>query len=91
MDPREFTLKGGAEYFTANISADERHREEMPRLVAAWLFAKGLDLGNRNEIEKGLESVRAGAKHSSDLRQRFFDGIHRFVEDGGTYRDLIAL
>lgn len=89
LDPGEFVLKGGAEYFTANIADDERHREEMPRLVATWLHSNGVDLNRPTEVERGLEPVRAGARYSADLRQEFFDGIYRFVGNGGTFRDLV--
>lgn len=82
MEPDEFILKGGAEYFTANIAADERHREQMPILVATWLQANGVDLEDHAKLEKGLEPIRAGARHSSDLRQKFFEGIYEFVWGG---------
>lgn len=86
--PDDFVLQGGAEYFTANIADDERHREEMPRIVATWLASQGVNLENREALEVGLEDVRAGVHHSADLRKQFFDGIHRFVSSGGTTRDL---
>ncbi len=90
IDPDDFVLKGGAEYFTANIADDERHREDMPRLVAAWLDAKGVEIGNSAELEKALEPVRAGIKHSADLRQKFFDGVYHFVKNGGTIHQLLG-
>jgi pyrroloquinoline quinone (PQQ) biosynthesis protein C len=89
LDPASFILNGGAEYFTANIADDERHRQEMPRLVATWLFANGINLDNPSEVTKGLEPVRAGARHSANLRQEFFDDIYHFVNAGGMYRDLV--
>jgi pyrroloquinoline quinone (PQQ) biosynthesis protein C len=89
IDPESFILNGGAEYFTDNIADDKHHREEMPRLVATWLFANGVNLDNPSEVTKGLEPVRAGARHSTKLRQEFFDGIYRFVNAGGTCRDLV--
>jgi pyrroloquinoline quinone (PQQ) biosynthesis protein C len=89
LDPTDFVLNGGAEYFTANISDDERHRQEMPSLVATWLCAGGINLNDPTEVLKGLEPIRAGAKYSADLRQRFFRGIYEFVGHGGTFRDLI--
>ncbi|MFI5397950.1 MAG: iron-containing redox enzyme family protein [Candidatus Binatia bacterium] len=90
MEPDEFVLKGGAEYFTANIADDERHREEMPRLVATWLHSNGVNLGDPDHVERGLEPVRAGVRRSADLRAAFFDGIYHFVQAGGTFRDLVA-
>jgi pyrroloquinoline quinone (PQQ) biosynthesis protein C len=90
LDPTDFVLNGGAEYFTANISDDERHRQEMPSLVATWLCANGIDLNDRNEVSRGLEPIRAGAKYSADLRQQFFHGIYDFVNHGGKLRDLIS-
>jgi hypothetical protein len=73
----------------ANIADDERHREEMPRIVAALLKLRGIDLNDSQQISQGLGSVRAGAAYSSDLREKFFQGIYGFVESGNTYRDLI--
>lgn len=90
IEPNDFILKGGAEYFTANISDDERHRQEMPRLVATWLLTNGVDLNNLSEVWEGLEPVRAGIKYSADLRQEFFRGIYNFVDNGSTVRDLIS-
>lgn len=90
LDPTDFVLNGGAEYFTANISDDERHRQEMPSLVATWLRAGGINLNDPTEVLKGLEPIRAGAKYSADLRQQFFQGIYKFVSRGGTFRDLIC-
>lgn len=91
MGPEDFILKGGAEYFTANISDDERHRQEMPRLVASWLYANGTNLEDRAHIEKTLESIRNGIKYSLELRKQFFDGIFRYVSQGGKYKDLIKV
>lgn len=89
MSPSDFILKGGAEYFTANIADDERHREDMPRLVATWLHANGVDLESPSAIADALKQVREGVRHSADLRAEFFEGIVRFVEEGGTFRDLV--
>jgi pyrroloquinoline quinone (PQQ) biosynthesis protein C len=88
IDQSRFILMGGAEYFTANISDDERHRQEMPRLVAGWLLSRGVDLCDLAQVSRGLQAVRAGAARSSDLRDQFFDGIYRFVKGGGCFRDL---
>ena len=81
IDPSDFILKGGAEYFTANIADDERHCEEMPLLVATWLDANGVNLNDSAEVKKGLQPIRAGAMYSADLRQEFFEGIYRFVKN----------
>ena len=89
-EPDEFLLRGGAEYFTANISDDERHRCDMPRVVAVWLSSNGADLDDRDSVLAGLDRVRAGARHSADLRQQFFVGIYDFVKNGGSLRELIA-
>lgn len=88
LEPDDFVLKGGAEYFTANIADDERHREEMPRLVAVRLNLSGVDLDSPSAISQGLSEVRRGVRQSANLRQEFFAGIHRFVRSGGTFRDL---
>jgi pyrroloquinoline quinone (PQQ) biosynthesis protein C len=90
IEPNEFILKGGAEYFTANISDDERHRQEMPRLVATWLHGNGIDLNNMSEVWDALEPVRAGIKYSADLRQEFFRGIYNFVASDKNMRDLVV-
>ncbi len=90
MAPSDFILKGGAEYFTANIADDQRHREDMPRLVGTWLHANGVNLENPSEISRGLERVREGVRYSADLRAEFFEGIVRFVNEGGTFRDLVG-
>ncbi len=84
----DFVLQGGAEYFTANIADDERHREEMPRIVATWLASQGTDLESREEVDAGLKDVRAGVRYSADLRERFFNGIYRVITSGGTVREL---
>jgi pyrroloquinoline quinone (PQQ) biosynthesis protein C len=89
LEPSEFILNGGAEYFTANIADDERHREDMPRLVGTWLHSNGVNLNRPTEVERSLEAIRAGARYSADLRQEFFDGIYHFVSNGGTFRDLV--
>lgn len=91
INPTDFALRGGAQYFTANVADDERHREEMPRLVAAWLDANDVCLDDPTEVSDGLKSIRAGARHSADLREGFFDGIYRFVKGGGTINQLILL
>lgn len=83
-------LRGGAEYFTANISDDERHRQAMPRLVAMWLRANGIDLNDPVQVQRGLNPLAAGARFSADLRQSFFEGVYRFVMKGGSIRDLIS-
>jgi pyrroloquinoline quinone (PQQ) biosynthesis protein C len=89
MSKEDFVLKGGAEYFTANIADDERHRREMPSLVATWLRSNEVDLDSPTDVVKALKPVREGARFSADLRQRFFAGIYRFVEQGGRFRDLV--
>jgi len=88
MSPENFVLKGGAEYFTANIADDERHRQEMPSLVASWLCSNGVNLDSRVEVATALEPVREGARYSANLRRQFFNGIYSFVEQGGRFRDL---
>ena len=88
ITPEKFMLGGGAEYFTANISDDERHRQEMPRLVLAYLKGSGIDLKDEDELIEALEGVRTGMKESISLRQRFYDGIFKYVENGGTFFDL---
>jgi pyrroloquinoline quinone (PQQ) biosynthesis protein C len=90
MSPDDFILKGGAEYFTANIADDERHREEMPQIVAAGLRLRGVNLDDATAIRASLKAVRDGAYYSSSLRQTFFQGIFDFVRAGHTYRDLIG-
>jgi pyrroloquinoline quinone (PQQ) biosynthesis protein C len=85
----EFVVKGGAEYFGANIADDERHREEMPRIAATWLEGQDVNIHDRAAIEGGLAVVRKGCERSVDLRSRFFDGIYEFVVRGGTHRDLV--
>lgn len=89
MKPNQFVLQGGAEYFTANISDDERHREEMPRLVAIHLQGSGLDLTNKDCIRRCLKKVQEGIRLSLKLRQEFFEDIYRYVEAGGTYKKLV--
>ena len=90
ISKEDFVLKGGAEYFTANISDDERHRQEMPSLVATWLRSNEVDLNSATDVAQALKPVREGARYSAELRQRFFSGIYRFVEDGGRLRDLVG-
>lgn len=85
----EFILNGGAEYFTANISDDERHREEMPRIVATLLKENGTDLNNEIELREEMEKIRSGIRYSADLRNKFFDGIYEYISAGNTYKDLI--
>jgi len=89
MSKEDFVLKGGAEYFTANISDDERHRQEMPSLVATWLRSTGVDLDSGPAVISALKPVREGARYSAELRRRFFSGIYNFVEHGGRIQDLI--
>lgn len=91
ITPDEFVLGGGAEYFTANISDDERHREEMPKLVAAYLRESGVDLNNATEIEGALIGVREGMRLSISLRERFFGGIYDFVKSGSEFHKLIRV
>lgn len=88
LNADDFVLKGGAEYFTANIADDERHREEMPRIVSAYISANGADLSNEKDIEGHMEQVAKGVRQSADLRQEFFEGIAKFVENGKSYKDL---
>lgn len=87
IGPSEFVLGGGAEYFTANIADDERHRQEMPRLVAAALQERGVDL-QHDDVLGALAGVLAGVRRSVELRTEFFDGIYRYVMKGGTYHAL---
>ncbi|HEV3072992.1 MAG TPA: iron-containing redox enzyme family protein [Thermoanaerobaculia bacterium] len=90
MASHDFVLKGGAEYFTANIADDERHRLEMPALVASWLLMRGVDLADPRKVAAGLDPVRRGVKHSVELRARFFEGIYSYVEGGGGIRALAS-
>lgn len=90
MATAEFVLQGGAEYFTANIADDERHREEMPLLVATWLARQGVDLSVRNELLEGIEPVRKGIQHSIQLRKGFFDGIYDYVDGGRMARAMLS-
>tara|TARA_R110002051_G_scaffold165688_2_gene236555 strand:+ start:22133 stop:22999 length:867 start_codon:yes stop_codon:yes gene_type:complete len=80
----DFILDGGGEYFTANISDDERHREEMPKIAATLLAARGVDLDSPSAIQKGLEPILAGSKKSIALRAKFLDEIYQLVMDGLT-------
>ena len=91
MSPEKFTEGGGAEYFDANIEDDERHRLAMPALVAQWLECEGVDLSSKEQILNGLQPYREGIKQSIAARQQFFDGIYRFVKEGGSYKDLIVV
>jgi pyrroloquinoline quinone (PQQ) biosynthesis protein C len=86
----EFLLRGGAEYFTANIADDERHRNEMPRIVATLLRNEKIDLNSRAGIEKGLEPIRRGIQRSIASRATFFDGIVKYVDERGTFEALLA-
>jgi pyrroloquinoline quinone (PQQ) biosynthesis protein C len=88
IKPAEFILNGGAEYFTANIADDERHREEMPRIAAAFLAAEGVDLSNSRDIKLHLEQVKKGVRYSADLRATFFSDVFNYVESGRSYRNL---
>jgi len=90
LSPGDFVLMGGAEYFTANITDDERHREEMPQLVAILLDSDGVDLNDERAVTRALSGVRDGASYSSDLRMHFFEGIYQFVKSGGTMRRLMT-
>ena len=90
MTQDEFVLKGGAAYFTANIADDERHREEMPQIVATWLKAGGVDIDDPDALTENLRTVREGIRYSANLRLKFFDGIYQFAKDGGDFRDLIG-
>lgn len=85
----EFILNGGAEYFTANISDDERHREEMPKVVATYLLSSGVDLSNRDQIADALIPIKNGMLFSADLRKEFYEDIYNFVVKGGTFRNLL--
>jgi pyrroloquinoline quinone (PQQ) biosynthesis protein C len=77
MKKEDFVLNGGAEYFTANIADDERHREEMPAIVATWLTETGQDLSNEKAVLNALAPVRSGVALSIALRQGFFEGIYK--------------
>lgn len=90
MEPEEFVLGGGAEYFTANIADDERHRMEMPDLVRTLLADNGVDIGGPVAvIQDALSGIHKGVRRSLDLREQFFRGIHSFVARGGIFRDLV--
>lgn len=80
----EFILSGGGEYFTANIADDERHREEMPKIVAAHLSSLNIDLNNIQSLRTGLKPIFDGARKSIQLRQEFLDEIYSAVENGMT-------
>jgi pyrroloquinoline quinone (PQQ) biosynthesis protein C len=84
-----FAENGGAEYFDANIEDDERHRLAMPALVATWLECDGIDLSSQEQVLRGLQPYREGIQQSIAARQQFFEGIYRFVEEGGSYKDLV--
>lgn len=79
MTATDFAVKGGTYYFDANIADDERHKEEMPQLVATWLLFQGVDLSNVKELASGLAVVAQGVRYSADLRLQFFEGIFRRV------------
>lgn len=85
----EFILNGGGEYFTANIADDERHREEMPRLVFNYLVNEGHQLRDITEFRQSLEQIRLGIRLSIKLRREFFNGISNFVSKGGDIRAMI--
>lgn len=89
IKPEKFVLGGGAEYFTANISDDERHREEMPRLVLAYLKGNGITPNNPDQILDALKSVRKGMSESISLREDFYEGIYKYVKSGGTFQDMV--
>jgi pyrroloquinoline quinone (PQQ) biosynthesis protein C len=84
-----FVLGGGAEYFTANIADDERHREEMPLLVARLMSDKEGKVCADVLQDGVMAGVLSGIRKSIGLRQRFFENIHSFVTSGGSYRDLV--
>jgi pyrroloquinoline quinone (PQQ) biosynthesis protein C len=86
----KFMLSGGSEYFTANIADDERHREEMPKLVHAYLLHSGVDLSTASLIEQALIGVRSGMEKSIILRQAFFSEIYEFVSSGGVFLDMFS-
>lgn len=90
MRPENFVLNGGSEYFTANIADDERHREEMPILVATQIYLSADRNGELVDLNGDLEGIRAGIRRSIELRLRFFNDIFRFVKKGGTIRDLVS-
>jgi pyrroloquinoline quinone (PQQ) biosynthesis protein C len=75
MAPKEFAAKGGTYYFDANIEDDERHREEMPRIVATLLVYQGVNLEDSSQITNALTPIAQGVKYSADFRLQFFDGI----------------
>lgn len=83
LTPSEFVLKGGGEYFTANIADDERHRDEIPKLVRL-LFE------SEKYYEICIQKVNLGFERSLNLREQFFDGIFDFVDNGGTIKDLMS-
>ncbi len=90
LNSQEFRERGGEDYFNANIEDDERHREEMPLLVAALLKEKGVDLTNPGQIKVGLRGVRDGIRYSIDLRGEFFGGIYNFVIDEGSLESMFS-
>lgn len=89
MSQDDFRVGRGEEYFNANIEDDERHREEMPRLVAILLSERGVDLCDTTALTSALEEVRQGIRYSVNLRRDFFDGIARLVREGGTIKYLV--
>ena len=90
MPVSEFVNNEGEYYFNANIQDDERHREEMPKIAAAYISAMGADLENERSIVKYMKEIRQGVLYSADLRKKFFEGISRYVASGRTYKDLVA-
>jgi pyrroloquinoline quinone (PQQ) biosynthesis protein C len=85
----EFLLGGGSEYFTANIADDERHRREMPRIVATWLERNRVDTP-KSATSQSFREIRRGMQRSITLRAAFFDEIMAYVHDGGTFATLLA-
>jgi pyrroloquinoline quinone (PQQ) biosynthesis protein C len=85
----EFILNGGGEYFTANISDDETHREKMPLIVAVHLAEAGVNLESVAEVRKALSGVIQGIQESIHLRANFLEGIVEYVRGGRSYLDLV--
>lgn len=79
MPVSRFLLDGGSEYFTANISDDERHREEMPRLVYSKFIEENKDLSSEGKINEALFSIEQGMRLSLELRADFFEKIFEEV------------
>jgi pyrroloquinoline quinone (PQQ) biosynthesis protein C len=84
----QFLLSGGGEYFTANIADDERHREEMPKIAAAHLLGRGVDIYSSSEVGQALEVIFEGARYSMSLRHDFLQEIFEKVDDGLTSHEF---